>query len=579
MSVVVDFTQPPACDPGALPMPDSTFTLDPVVEGLPAGRTSDLQIHEPDETGWARPPTGGANPVDDAVYLRNVEINAQRQLPDLRWMRPHDGVLLFCAAGPSLAYMLDDYPLIENGALVPGPDGQPLIQPGIRARMQDPRVKLMTSNATHDYLIDNGIVPWGQLIIDPKPKMADYCTRPHKDVIYFIAPSCDPLVFERLAGFNVVRVWSIGGLPGEQELADRLAPQDAARLGGGTMAPLRSMVLGHVLGFAKEEFYGFDSCLALRLDETGKAVADKSYAYDKQRPDGDIPCEVLCDDGRVFLSTLVFSSQARQFLKWKRRLGGLIEFTVHGDGLTAHANRLDEARLAEMRKRFLPTVITDGHREKQARIHRDDATYGADGAKWARAVELLALQLETKFGPVTLLDYGCGKQGLAEALPHRDVLNYDPAVKGYDVKPEPCDIVVCTNVLEHVEPDCLDAVLDDLARVARKVLLVAIAIRETEDPVVLDPIFASQAMPMLHKPAVWWLPQLRSRFIVREHKESGAELTLVLVAKAAVPQASPAQSPVMAVKKRGVRKAGKRAPKETKTVKPKRAPAKRKAKS
>jgi 2-polyprenyl-3-methyl-5-hydroxy-6-metoxy-1,4-benzoquinol methylase len=37
-------------------------------------------------------------------------------------------------------------------------------------------------------------------------------------------------------------------------------------------------------------------------------------------------------------------------------------------------------------------------------------------------------------------------------------------VPGRDVLPKPSDVVVCTDVLEHIEPEKLDAVLDHILR-------------------------------------------------------------------------------------------------------------------
>jgi len=46
-----------------------------------------------------------------------------------------------------------------------------------------------------------------------------------------------------------------------------------------------------------------------------------------------------------------------------------------------------------------------------------------------------------------------------------------------DAAPEPHDIVACTDVLEHLEPYCVDDVIDDLRRVTRKALFLTIATR------------------------------------------------------------------------------------------------------
>src|SRR3546814_16280290 len=77
-------------------------------------------------------------------------------------------------------------------------------------------------------------------------------------------------------------------------------------------------------------------------------------------------------------------------------------------------------------------------------------------------------------------DYGAGKKrlgpGLA-ALPETvpPIRSYEPAVPALSSPPEPADLVVCLDVLEHVEPDCIEAVIEDLARVARRHLLASIA--------------------------------------------------------------------------------------------------------
>ena len=97
-------------------------------------------------------------------------------------------------------------------------------------------------------------------------------------------------------------------------------------------------------------------------------------------------------------------------------------------------------------------VITDDYRRLNRQLHAAKPTYGASGHKWVQWVDDLD----------DILDYGCGKGTLCKAL-GRPIAEYDPAVPGKDTEPDPHDYVVCTDVLEHIEPDCLGDVLADIA--------------------------------------------------------------------------------------------------------------------
>lgn len=124
-------------------------------------------------------------------------------------------------------------------------------------------------------------------------------------------------------------------------------------------------------------------------------------------------------------------------------------------------------------------LITDEYRRLNAELHKTAGGYGSKGKAWAPRVHALALELEA----ATVLDYGCGKGSLKAALETLTlpwewrVLEYDPAVPGKDAPPEPADLVVCTDVLEHVEPECIDDVIADLVRLANKAVLLAVACR------------------------------------------------------------------------------------------------------
>jgi Glycosyltransferase GT-D fold len=121
----------------------------------------------------------------------------------------------------------------------------------------------------------------------------------------------------------------------------------------------------------------------------------------------------------------------------------------------------------------LGALISKGYRNDLIEL-RKRQRFGADGHKHADAVRAYA----AKVGADTTLDYGCGEQTLAVALkPFMRVLGYDPAIDGRDAAPKPCDLVVALDVLEHVEPERLDAVLDHIWKCAAKAAFLVISTR------------------------------------------------------------------------------------------------------
>lgn len=118
-------------------------------------------------------------------------------------------------------------------------------------------------------------------------------------------------------------------------------------------------------------------------------------------------------------------------------------------------------------------LISDLYRSEQMQLHVS-GDYGRAGDRWAETVhELLA-----DTGSQTVLDYGCGKGFLGEALRAYGIhcIEYDPAIPGKTAA-APADLVVCTDVMEHVEPAKLSEVITHLGEVTRVALFVAISTR------------------------------------------------------------------------------------------------------
>lgn len=108
-------------------------------------------------------------------------------------------------------------------------------------------------------------------------------------------------------------------------------------------------------------------------------------------------------------------------------------------------------------------LITPEYRELNRQLHQTSDAYGTSGAQWRDAVRAIS-----EFGRLNILDFGCGKATLSKALgPAYRVTNYDPCIDGLDTPPEPHDVVVCGDVMEHVEPEFVMNVLKDIRRLTK----------------------------------------------------------------------------------------------------------------
>ena len=175
--------------------------------------------------------------------------------------------------------------------------------------------------------------------------------------------------------------------------------------------------------------------------------------------------------------------------------------------------------------RYQPDDVTSPeYRAMLTQLHAR-TKWGADGGKHWEAVERVAREMN----PATILDYGCGEGKLAEHMMHntqRRVSGYDPGIPDKAKMPKPCDLVVCTDVLEHVEPEKLDAVLEHLYRLAARKLYAVIATRPA-NAILPD----GRNAHLIVNDAEWWLEKLGNVGWVTEQTESTGKELRVLCAK------------------------------------------------
>jgi 2-polyprenyl-3-methyl-5-hydroxy-6-metoxy-1,4-benzoquinol methylase len=179
-------------------------------------------------------------------------------------------------------------------------------------------------------------------------------------------------------------------------------------------------------------------------------------------------------------------------------------------------------------------LISGKYQAMQRILHSQPRGYGGRGDKWA----LVVLTLMAQYEATSVLDYGCGQGSLRRTVmqhPKREAPagvrfdEYDPAIIGKDSLPSFADLVVCTDVLEHIEPDRLDAVLAHLKLLARKAIFAVISLKES-NKVLAD----GRNAHLIIRPSTWWKTRLEGAgFTIRRapdcaRKKKSHEWTVVL---------------------------------------------------
>ena len=156
-------------------------------------------------------------------------------------------------------------------------------------------------------------------------------------------------------------------------------------------------------------------------------------------------------------------------------------------------------------------LISDAYRDQQTELHKNP-DYGVASTHFAPLVSRICNDYKVQ----ELLDYGAGKGRLAQSLEvdHEvTVTQYDPAIPAYSQDPTPSEMVACIDVLEHIEPDLLDNVLDDLKRLTLSIGLYTVA---TEPAMKTLPDGRNAHLTVM--PASWWLPKIMERWEVHTYQ-------------------------------------------------------------
>lgn len=112
--------------------------------------------------------------------------------------------------------------------------------------------------------------------------------------------------------------------------------------------------------------------------------------------------------------------------------------------------------------------------------------------------------------PKSVLDYGSGKSKLVEKISYvvkPKTYRYDPAIPELSVLPvDNVDLVLCTDVLEHIPEEFVDEFIDDLYRLSENALL-SISTRMSGNS-----LPDGRPCHLTVRPCSWWIKKLKTHY-------------------------------------------------------------------
>ena len=439
----------------------------------------------------------GRDPVTIDKLFDNIRTNVSNGYYIPLYTEPYDErVFVMVCGGPSLEAHLGE----------------------IKAKAQQPdKYLVVCSNMTAAYLLDNGITPHVHFILDPQEKKKRDVTpdKTSASTQYWINVACHPAVFDELREQGIKPYGFLADFDADgkaiQAVKESLLPGQPGMMAiqGGTMAGLRAINLADAMGFRAMEYYGFDATVAV---SNGRA---RPYAYEKKR--GEAIIEISCDrcDAK-FDTTLIFQNQVNEFIRWRANMPW-IEISIIGGGLIDHYKKHVEA--LEAQKQAAQYRYTEEYAALQKTLH-SEGHYGISGKDYIPTIFHGIAQLAKRHGAVSVLDYGSSTGATMAAVKEHMWLPpvvedrcYDPFVAEFSADPEPADFIICTDVLEHVEPECTTAVLDHIASLTKRIAFFSISMQPANKK-----LADGRNAHINLRNSEFWLNELKKRFILSEAK-------------------------------------------------------------
>lgn len=420
--------------------------------------------------------------VDDDVILSNCLINARKVSRWIKSEQAHDRIVLLCGSGPSIR---EDVEIIR--------------------RMQREGAEVWALNNCANFLDKHGILPDAQVIMDAQEETFR-AIGPAKRHLF--ASQVHPSLFEAVPR---AELWhsTHGDVKVDEQEGFPSYEGEYCLIGSAVSVGNTAMVLAFALGYRDIHLFGYDS--------SNQGV--DSHALHQPWNDGE-PMTIVEFGGKRYISSLTMSLQAAAFhdrAKVLEREG--CKISVHGYGL------LPDRWNTEMAEH-------DKYKElwnlEEYRAYSPGEHCAETFIEWAQPAGRVidfgcgtgrgSLVLERHGLEVTCIDFTANSRD--PAAQHLPFMQHD-LTKPLDIRAE---WGFCTDVMEHIQPECVDAVISNIMAVSQAVFFQISTVPDSLGGLI------GQDLHLTVRPHAWWHDKFKALgFTVQRHEDRGdASLFLIL---------------------------------------------------
>lgn len=402
--------------------------------------------------------------TDEQKILENVLINARNVKRWIKTEQPHERVAVLCGSAPSLADTVDEI-----------------------ANRQKSGAEVFALNGAASFLADY-LTPDYQVMMDAQPHTIELIGKAKNHLFASqMTPECfaavpDAILWHATLGDTLVDEQD--GFPQHDD--------DYCMIGSAASVGNTALVLLYAMGYREIHIYGMDS----------SHKDGKSHSKHQSINDGD-PCLITHLNGKEYTCSFTMKLQADSFMYRANMLvnaGCSIE--VHGSG---YLPELWNAR---------PTF--ENEQEKYARMWEfNDYRAVSPGENCAQQF----IDIANPSGKV--IDFGCGT-GRGSMVLHRagcEMLlidfttnSRDPQAMGlpfkqYDLTQpidESAEFGFCTDVMEHIQPENVDAVINNIMGCVNKCFFQISLIADSMGEII------GQQLHLSVYPYTWWVDKFKA---------------------------------------------------------------------